>query len=142
MARVPKERIRDRDAYEFFQRLDEGGQPIWTPNIEARGHVFQYLGRCQRMDIVYNPGIKRYLLALGFNHSGGFGIFDAPEPWGPWTTAYHAVYWGLGATHYYRLPSKWISGEGTTMYLAFSGRTYDNVIYDAFCVRKLTLELT
>ena len=22
---------------------------------------------------------------------GGFGIYDAPEPWGPWTTAYYTT---------------------------------------------------
>ncbi|HEY66293.1 MAG TPA: DUF4185 domain-containing protein [Caldilineae bacterium] len=139
LARVLKDRIRDREAYEFFQRLDDAGEPVWTPDIHQRGPVFRYLGRCQRMDVVYNPGLRRYLLALGFNHRGGWGIFDAPEPWGPWTTAFHTVYWGLGNTHYYRLPSKWISADGRTMYLVFSGRTYDGVIYDAFCVRRVDL---
>ena len=62
-------------------------------------------GHCQRADAVYNPLLKRYLLALGYNHQGGWGIFDAPEPWGPWTTAFHTDYWGLGGTHGYRLPA-------------------------------------
>jgi hypothetical protein len=90
--------------------------------------------------VVHNPGIGRYLLALGIDHEGAWGIFDAPEPWGPWTTAYYTEYWGLGRTHYYRLPSKWISPDGKTMHLVFSGRTYNGIIYDAFCVRKVTLE--
>jgi hypothetical protein len=93
------------------------------------------------MDVVYNPGIKRYLLAMGFDHHGGWGIFDAPELWGPWTTAFYTKDWGLGDTHGYRLPSKWISADGKTMYLVFSGRTHNNIIYDAFCVRKLDLNV-
>jgi hypothetical protein len=97
---------------------------------------------CLRSDVVASPGIRRYLLALGIDHEGEWGIFDAPEPWGPWTTAYYTEYWGLGRTHYYRLPSKWISPDGRTMYLVFSGRTYDGIIYDAFCVRRLILTLT
>ncbi len=136
LARVRKDRIRQREAYEFFAGLDGSGRPTWTADIQRRGAVFTYPGHCQRVDVVYNPGIRRYLLALGFNHSGGWGIFDAPEPWGPWTTAFHTDNWGLGGTHGYRLPSKWISPDGKTLDLVFSGRAP----YDAFCVRRLTLE--
>jgi hypothetical protein len=85
LARVPKKKIRDRSAYEFFVKLDSSQQPVWTRSIEQRGVVFSYPRHVQRVDAVYNPGIKRYLLAAGFNQSGGWGIFDAPEPWGPWT---------------------------------------------------------
>jgi Domain of unknown function (DUF4185) len=137
LARVPKKKVRDRSAYEFFVKLDSSGQPLWTRSIEQRGVVFSYPRHVQRVDAVYNPGIKRYLLAAGFNHSGGWGIFDAPEPWGRWTTAFHNESWDVGGTHGYRLPSKWISSDGRTMHLVFSG-VKD---YDAFCVRKLTLEI-
>jgi hypothetical protein len=91
------------------------------------------------VDVVYNPGLKRYLLALGFDHSGGWGIFDAPEPWGPWTTAFHTDDWGLGGTHGYRLPSKWIGAAGTEMHLIFSGANRPGITTDAFCLRRLTL---
>jgi CubicO group peptidase (beta-lactamase class C family) len=140
MGRVPKEHIRDRRAYEFFVRLDESGRAVWTKNIAERGAVFSYPGRCRRLDVVYNPGIRRYLLAIGFDNGGGWGIFDAPEPWGPWTTAFYTEYWGLGGTHGYRLPSKWIQPDGKTMYLVFSGVRHNGALYDAFCVRKLTLD--
>jgi CubicO group peptidase (beta-lactamase class C family) len=141
MARVPKDKIKNRDAYQFFEKLDSSGNPVWTSDIHRRGPVFTHRNGCQRMDVVYNPGIKRYLLAMGFDHHGGWGIFDAPELWGPWTTAFYTKDWGLGDTHGYRLPSKWISADGKTMYLVFSGRTHNNIIYDAFCVRKLDLNV-
>ena len=141
LARVPKERIRERDAYEFFVRLDADGRPVWTKNIASRGPVFQFPGHCERADAVYNPLIKRYLVALGYNHKGGWGIFDAPEPWGPWTTAFHTDYWGLGGTHGYRLPSKWIGPDGDEMTLVFSGVALPDIVYDAFCVRAMKLHL-
>jgi len=137
LARVPKSRIRDREAYEFFKGMDDEGKPLWTDDIEARAHVFAFHGNCQRLDVVYNPGIGRYLMALGFNHRGGWGLFDAPEPWGPWTTAFYTDRWDCGDTHSYRLPTKWIVGEGREMYLLFSGRGR----YDAFCVRRMRLKL-
>jgi hypothetical protein len=141
MARVPLERIRELAAYEYFERLEPSGRPRWTRNIDARGRVFEFRGHCQRADAVYNPFLKRYLLALGYNHNGGWGIFDAPEPWGPWTTAFHTDYWGLGGTHGYRLPAKWIGPNPEDMTLVFSGVKLPDTTYDAFCVRRLTLKL-
>jgi CubicO group peptidase (beta-lactamase class C family) len=137
LARVPKDRIRDREAYEFLERLDDAGRPRWTRDITARGAVFRFAGHCQRVDAVYNPLLKRYLLALGYNHKGGWGIYDAPEPWGPWTTVFHTDYWGLGGTHGYRLPAKWIGPAANRMTLLFSGVAPN----DAFCVRGMTFDL-
>lgn len=135
LARVRKNTVRERGAWEFFARLDEQGQPVWTRDIERRGEMFRYPRHCQRVDVVYHPVLKRYLLALGYNHDGAWGIYDAPEPWGPWTTAYHTSDWGLGGTHGYRLPAKWMESDGR-MTLIFSGLKP----YDAFCVRQMTLE--
>ena len=140
LARVRQDRIRDRRAWEFFVRVDASGRPLWSADIAPRGAVFSYPGHGQRVDAVFVPALRRYLLALGYNHDGGWGLFDAPEPWGPWTTVFHTVYWGLGGTHGYRLPSKWIAADGQTLYLVFSGRQRNGFEYDAFCARKLTLE--
>jgi CubicO group peptidase (beta-lactamase class C family) len=141
LARVPKRRVRDRAAYEFFVDVDGAGKPVWTRDIEARGAVFRFAGHCRRTDVVYNPLLKRYLLALAYNEDGGWGIFDAAEPWGPWTTAFHTGYWGLGGTHGYRLPAKWIGPGAERMTLVFSGVALPGATYDAFCVREMTIEL-
>jgi CubicO group peptidase (beta-lactamase class C family) len=135
LARVPKQRLRDREAYEFLERMDESGRPVWTRDLAKRGAVFRFEGHCQRSDVVYNPLLKRYILALGYNHKGGWGIFDAPEPWGPWTTVFHTDYWGLGGTHGYRLPARWIGPTADQMTLVFSGVAPN----DAFCVRQMKL---
>jgi CubicO group peptidase (beta-lactamase class C family) len=142
LARVPKDRILRREAYEFFSRLDSSGAPVWTHDIRQRGPVFTFPGHCQRVGAVYNPFCRRYLLSLGFDHAGGWGIFDAQKPWGPWTTAFFTRDWGLGNTHDYRLPAKWISDGGKRMYLVFSGRKHNGTEYDSFCVRRLDLDLS
>lgn len=141
LARVPEHSIRERSAYQFFVRTDDSGAAIWSSDISERGRVFAYPGHCGRLDVVFNAGIGRYLMALGFSHEGAWGIFDAPEPWGPWSTAFFTDDWGLGDTHSYRLPSKWISADGHTLQLLFSGRSNRDVHYDAFCVRELNLDL-
>ncbi len=134
LARVAKDRIRDRTAWEFFERVDAAGRPVWTADVTRRAAVFQYPANCQRVDVVFNAGIGRYLMAVGYDHAGGWGLFDAPEPWGPWTTVLHRE-WDVADTHGYRLPAKWISRDGLTMTLVFSGVKPN----DAFCTRTLTL---
>jgi hypothetical protein len=63
---------------------------------------------------------------------GGFGIYDAPEPWGPWTSVFFNEDWDVGPGETCSIPTKWISGDGKTVHLVFSGD-------DSFSVRKATL---
>jgi CubicO group peptidase (beta-lactamase class C family) len=117
LARAPKDRLFDLAAWEFL------------------GPVFEYPAHVQRADVVYDAGLKRYLLALAYNHTGEWGLFDAPDPRGPWTQI--PMTWDLPDTHGYRLPAKWISPDGRSLTLVFSG-TKPN---DAFCTRELKFEL-
>jgi hypothetical protein len=139
LARVPKGRIRDRDAYEYFVRAGAGagGEPEWTPDIDRRGAVFANPGRCYRTSVVHDAGLGRYLLCQAGADTGvraGFGIYDAPEPWGPWTTVALVDAWDVATGEACSFPTKWMSRDGTTLHLVFSGD-------DAFSVRKATLEL-
>lgn len=134
LARVIKNRIRDRSAYEFFVRLDANGAPVWSTNIADRGPVFRNAGACYRMHVTYNPGLKRYLLTMtgkgrDTRFLGGFGVYDAPEPWGPWTTAYFTDVWDVGPGESSSFPSKWFSGDGREGWFVFSGD-------DCFSARK------
>ncbi len=88
LARVPKSRIKDRGAYEFFEGRDATNAPVWTADIARRGAVFRHEAACYRSGISYDAGLKRYLWCQILpgddpRFRGGFGIYDAPEPWGP-----------------------------------------------------------
>jgi Beta-lactamase len=138
LARVPRAKIRKRAAYEFFDRFDGEDRPAWTPSIEGRGAVFTYPGRCYRSAVTYNAGLRRYLWSQTLpgddpRFAGGFGIYDAPDPWGPWTTAFFTERWDVGPGESSSIPTKWMSADGTTVHLVFSGN-------DAFSVRKGTLK--
>ena len=139
LARVAKHQIRNRGAYEFFKTLDGQGAPVWTRDIHERGAVFSHPGVCYRSSISYNPALKRYLWCQTLpggdaRFRGGFGIYDAPEPWGPWTTVYFTEQWDVGPGESSSFPTKWMSADGKTLYLTFSGE-------DCFSVRKATLTL-
>ena len=65
-------------------------------------------------------------------YAGGFGIYEAPEPWGPWSTIYYTTDWDVGPGETCSLPTKWMSADGMTLHLVFSGD-------DCFSVRRLNL---
>jgi hypothetical protein len=139
LARVPRDRIRDRDAYEFFKERDGSGVPTWTKRIDERGAVFTHAGRCYRSSVSYNAALRRYFWCQTLpggdtRFRGGFGIYDAPEPWGPWTTVFFTEEWDVGPGETSSFPTKWMSEDGKTLYLLFSGD-------DCFSVRKATLSL-
>ena len=139
LARAPKTVLKDRDKWQFFAGFDLKGQPVWAVDAGSAKAAFSFPRHCQRVDAIYHPATKRYLLAVGYGHNGGWGIFDAPEPWGPWSTVFHNEYWGVGETHGYRFTSKWMSEDGRSMAMVFSGLIYDGTSYDAFCVRDMRL---
>jgi len=144
LARVPKESIATRNAYEFYERtpLSSGkrpAEPVWTKDIAQRGAVFVHPGRCYRSGISFNAGLKRYLWVQvvpggDTRFKGGLGIYDAPEPWGPWTTVYFTEEWDVGPGETSSFPPKWTSADGKTLHLVFSGD-------DCFSVRKATLTI-
>ena len=141
LARVPKTRLAERAAYEYFVAMDGRGGATWSRDVARRGAVFTNPGNCYRGGVTYNAALKRYLWCQilpysthpqGMRFQGGFGIYDAPEPWGPWTTAFYAKDWDVGPGESSSLPTKWMSADGKTVHLVFSGN-------DSFSVRKATL---
>jgi CubicO group peptidase (beta-lactamase class C family) len=136
LARAAQDRVTERAAYEFFTRLDSEGNPRWTKNIDERGAVFSHPARCYRTGITYNAALKRYLWCHTYPESthsggprfqGGLGIYDAPEPWGPWTCVYHTNQWDVGPGETSSFPTKWMAEDGRTLHLVFSGDDHCSV---------------
>jgi hypothetical protein len=155
LARVGKDEIRRREAYEFFVRLDGAGGAVWSRDMDKRGAVFENPGRCYRSGISYNAEVKRYLWCQTIHSErdmrfeGGLGIFEASEPWGPWRTVFYAEKWDVGPGETSSFPPKWMvsqikeqkskskdtneqSKREHTAYLVFSGE-------DCFSVRRARL---
>jgi hypothetical protein len=140
LARVPQDRLKERTAYEFYQGSGRDGRPRWTSALKERQALFTDANGRRVSKVVYNPGLKRYLATACGRHVGEFALFDAPEPWGPWTTvAYYDNWGGLGRTEAleYDLPTKWISADGHTLWCVFSSTG----VLDSFNMVKGTLRL-
>jgi hypothetical protein len=137
LARVPQDRIREKEAYEYFSGI-EAGQPRWSQDPAERAGALENPGRIYRSSVSYNSGLKRYMACVilpeeDTRFEGGFSVYDAPEPWGPWTTVYYAPRWDVGPGESCHFPTKWMSTDGKTVHMVFSGD-------DSFSVRKATLE--
>lgn len=143
LARVPKNHLRDWQKYEYFAGYDKANRPKWSEDIRKRKPIFTNPGKCYRSGITYHKGLKKYLwcqtiqLASGphtdLRFKGGLGIFESPDPWGPWKTVYYGRDWDIGPGETASIPTKWMAPDDKTCYLLFSGD-------DCFSVRQLTFE--
>jgi CubicO group peptidase (beta-lactamase class C family) len=143
LARVHKYNIRNWREYEYFAGYGKNNKPIWSEDIRKREPVFTNPGKCHRAGISYHKGLGRYLWCqtiptpgakqLDTRFRGGLGIFESQNPWGPWKTVYYSLDWDIGPGETSSIPPKWISDDGKTCYLLFSGDDY-------FSVRKLELK--
>lgn len=125
LVRVPKDQLLNLEAYEYFTGIDNStGSAYWSKNMEDRQPVFTNAQSKEvnfgwHVQAVYNPGIGRYILTSFHAGPGGFGVYDAPNPWGPWTTVHYTPHFGgmgpEGQGLSSSFPQKWMSEDGTEM---------------------------
>jgi hypothetical protein len=156
LGRVHKDRILVRDAWEFYTGLDKNGEPTWNKNDKLAVPVFRYPKMTGENHVSYNPGIKRYIMGnYGFvdddlnprpYHQGTWPestyrsqltLYEAPEPWGPWSLFYQDDNWGTYGDYQPSFPTKWMSEDGRTMFMVSAGSWDD---YN-FTVQKLTIKI-
>ncbi|MBI2558894.1 DUF4185 domain-containing protein [Candidatus Woesearchaeota archaeon] len=128
LMRVPQASIMNRASYEFFSGLDSSGNPTWTTNLAARKPVFaDSKGVGWTASASFNSGLGRYFLIT--EHDGSFngdiGIFEAQNPWGPWSTIYYTSAFGSPTipanTFFWNFANKWLSTDGKDFTLVFTG---------------------
>jgi hypothetical protein len=144
LCRVPKERILDRAAYEFFVARRSDDSARWSPQIEERGivHTFpagwvnQFIHPyAWHPSVVYYAPCELYLMAnwgMGCDQDGNWfgkpsylGFWTAPAPWGPWTQVHEEEAWtpagDQGARAYQpQIAPKWISEDGRSFWLVWT----------------------
>ena len=136
LARVPKDRVDDRGAWEFYTGSSKKGDATFSKKIEQKvpvlsDHRLNYNntfidtvpstegGIISQGGTLYNKALDRYILSSwswGTQH-----FYESPTPWGPWTEAsYHDMtraaeqdveIWGYGIS----LLSKFMSEDGRSM---------------------------
>ena len=136
----------NRHAVEFFNGTSDN--PSWTTDIDLAEPVFEDPnGIGAQVSCTYNRAIGRYLLLAKHKVVGvdeGFGMFESDRPWGPWRTVYYTdnlddFVPGLTILINVSAPSKWISNDGKTLWLVFSGRPSDPMY--SFNLLQATLDV-
>lgn len=133
LLRVHHRKIMTNEAYEFFSGF-KNNKPVWTKNAKDKKPVFvDNNGVGTPIGISYNPGLNRYILSTGHGKSlaGMLGVFEAPSPWGPWATVSYAkdeTWFGHDNSDivpancfFWCFPSKWISDDGKSATMVFTG---------------------
>lgn len=149
LGRAPQDRLPDRRAYEFLSGAD-GQVPRWSPDPGKAYPVFaDARGTGDLVSVFYVPGLRRYLLTCFHKGPGQLGVFDGPNPWGPWTTVAYEERWGGmgpdGEGLICSFPPKWMANDGRTLWCVFSayGRGARQGIdaHDKFNLVQATLRL-
>ncbi len=144
MFRVPKDRLLDRGAYEYFAGTDSDGEASWTPEIEQRGVVHTFPAGWVNVtahpyawqpSVVYNEPLGVYMMAnwgIGPEPDGGWfgkpsylGFWTAPRPWGPWTQIHEETAWTPGGrpgarAYQPQISPKWIAPDGKSFWLVWT----------------------
>lgn len=144
LVRVHKNNIMTRSAYQFFAGLNGSNEPTWDSNIANKQPVFEDPnGVGWNLSVSHNAGLNRYLLMTEHSQSfkGNLGIFDAPNPWGPWTTvAYYSNWQSTQSTFFWNFSNKWLSADGKSFTIVFTGiGSYDswNTVQGTFTTTPL-----
>lgn len=122
LARVPKDRLGIRSAWEYFTGY-EHGEARWSSDIQARRPVYEFPEKSQKghyfgwyswlPSVVWNPGLNLYIMVNGGTYAGhgmtdtdedyydrwmhtetgSLGFWYAEHPYGPWHEFFYTDYW-------------------------------------------------
>ncbi|HKD36553.1 MAG TPA: DUF4185 domain-containing protein [Pirellulales bacterium] len=145
MFRVPKDKLLNRDAYEYFVAREPDGSAKWSRDINDRKPVYQFpAGWVNKFEhpyawhpsLVYNAGLGVYMMAnwgMGTDESGKWfvkpsylGIWVANRPWGPWRQIHEDKAWFPpggehgGQCYQPQIMPGWIASDGKSFWLAWT----------------------
>jgi hypothetical protein len=142
-----KEDPATRGHFEYFAGVDSDGAPYWTTVAGNAEPVFKdsnsAAGDGTSLGVVFDEPLGRYVATESHGEmTGQIGIFEAPNPWGPWSTvAYYSNWGGFNETaaqsNGMYFPAKWISSDGRTLWAIFSGRDE----FDSLNVARAVLQV-
>ena len=152
LARVPRDRLMDREAWQFFAGLNKG-EPTWSADIEDKLPVLEddTLYRNDKSGIaqgsvIYLPQHNRYLYSTRAAYEWIY--YDAAKPWGPWNKVAVAEWTGGWTPEYHAgypavMTTKFIDedGLGGWMISSLSSSYFEGMWYN-MCFRRFELEVS
>jgi hypothetical protein len=116
--------INDPAAYEFYGGKDKKGKPIWTSDFEKIKPLLEWDNNMGCVTVTYNPVLKKYFMCVtdGGNTVSRMNTYllEADQLDGEWKIITYMKEFGTQA-YFVNIPSKFISPDGVTMWLLYSG---------------------
>jgi hypothetical protein len=145
MLRVPKAKILDRKAYQYFSGVKKDGRhATWSSDINARAVIHTFPRgwvdhpnptEAWLPSVVYNIPLGLYMMANWgcgtapdgsmFGKPSYLGLWVARDPWGPWTQIHEDAPWMPGNDPRARcyapvIAPKWLSDDGKSLWLVWT----------------------
>ena len=133
LGRVARDRIGRLAAadWEFFAAAEGAEKPAWTGRVRDARAVFRDRGFTSMTGMHYLPAFRRFLLMQwaytnldapdAWQHTA-LSLYEAPQPWGPWSLVHRDADWGNGAGYYNPgLPAKWFEDGGRRAWMTMAG---------------------
>jgi hypothetical protein len=158
VAASPANSIETLTNWSYFGGLDTSGNPTWVSSSASATPVWADSNNAQSLLVTFDAAIGRY---IAYNdHGTGAGgtppvaamrqvsLFDAPSPWGPWTTFDYEENFdnppncttnclGDGEAVGFSMMQKWFGSDGLSMWPIYSSTG----VWDSLNVIKGTMTL-
>lgn len=161
MARVHKDSILMREAWQFLSSISENNIPGWSKQEDKSFPVFTDTGHVGHPTISYNKALKRYILGIysdvvphkenpapqegsTWDKASEIQLYESKFPWGPWKIFYNEKPWGGEKHTCYlpQIPNKWWSNNGLSGTIMFAGDYVgNNNEYYALMTQSFILKL-
>lgn len=146
------ENMNKASEYEFFAGHDTSGKPLWTRDMKQMKPLLDWRDHMGRVSMTYNPALRKYFMCVtdGRTTAANFTTYllESDEMTGPWRLAAYLPDFGPQG-YFVNIPSKFISSDGTTMWLCYSAnyrkdyrqikRTFPYHSGYAMCLREFKL---
>lgn len=161
LARVQKDSILFRQAWQFLSGISGNYEPSWSKSEEDHFPVFTDPGHVGHPTISYNKTLKRFILGIysdvfphkedaseadwgKWDEASELQLYESENLWGPWKLFYNEVPWGGNDHTCYlpQIPNNWWSADGLQGAVLFSGDyTGRTPEYYAFMTHSFKLTL-
>jgi hypothetical protein len=140
LARVPStpsDAIEAPASWSYYAGDDPSGNPSWSQSSATAAPIWSDPNQSQYLAVTFDRAMGRYIAYS--DHGSGcagtpcerqVGLFDAPSPWGPWTTIDYEEQFdntGCGSNCLgsqravgWSMMQKWMSGDGVGVWVEYN----------------------
>ena len=120
----------DPSDWQFFDRFDKEGNPLWQDRFDTAGFIFRAPARTSMTGIHYIDSLGCYIMPQWYHNrleesgqqwrSTCVDLYRAEAPWGPWTL-FHSREFRPQGWYNPCIPLKYVSADGSRMWVLVSG---------------------